>query len=140
MIRQLLRRKDWDMPANLEKVAPQQMAHVMLNLDARGKPLPEDKQYTAGHRIAATKCLQDMARDNDRRLVAAVRLSQLNRRTKVIEEHPEALAGGGGGGNVTNNVVIYLPSEAPMEKYAVDEPPRIIDAEPSGNGNGRPKG
>lgn len=115
LIRQLLRRKDWKVPEALHAVAPQQLVNIMLQRDIDGKPLTGDDRYTAGHRVAAIKTLQEMLRDNDRRLVAAVRLNQLERRTDVIEQHPEAL----GQGNTTNNVqvVVYLPEEAPLSKF-----------------------
>lgn len=114
LIRQLLRRKDWKVPEALHAVAPQQLVNIMLQRDIDGKPLAEDDRYTAGHRVAAIKTLQEMLKDNDRRLVAAVRLHQLDRRTEIMEEHPEAI-----GGNTTNNVqvVVYLPEEAPLSKF-----------------------
>jgi len=130
LIKRLLHRPDWKIPTNAEVTLPYDMYMIARNLrqGADGRAAPAD--YSPHMRMKATEVIQRMEDANRRKLSLSVRLSQLERRTNVVEEHPELM-----GGNV-NNVVIILPEKASPGEFALPSE-RVIDAKPGGNGHGK---
>lgn len=114
LIRTMLRRPDWQMPEGAEKALPIELYLIAHNRTRSGG----DADHKVNMRIKAMEVLQAMKRDNDRKLVAGVRLNQIGERTALMRENPHLLLGATAA-SVTNNtqVVVYLPPQAPMAKY-----------------------
>lgn len=126
LIKRLVGRPDWQMPAGCETSLPLQAFMIARNIKRDGTPA----EYSPHMQLKGVETLMKMEDANRRKIAGAVRLSQLNRRTNVVEEHPELM-----GGNV-NNVVIILPEKASPGEFALPSE-RVIDAKPSGNGHGK---
>jgi len=120
LIKRLIGRPDWQMPAGCETSLPLQAFMIARNIKRDGTPAG----YSPHMQMKGVETLMKMEDSNRRKIAGAVRLSQLNRQTKVVEEHPEVLGGG-------VQVNVYLPEVASMDKFDAS---KIIEAEPHGNG------
>jgi hypothetical protein len=135
LVAQLLKSPDWEIPEGAERQLPAE-AYLIARDRTRDAPnVPAG--YSPGTRLKAIQVVGEMKRVNRAKLAAGVRLRQLGRKQDFMEKHPELVHAAGGG----VNVVIYVPQESSPDEFVLPrETPKVIDAQPSGNGNGKVKG